>query len=109
MFTNDHPTRRKSIRNGVRLLSQDQIQITLSHCNGSKNWLQVKSHSISASTRSSVFVFQDNDYLIVRYLENVSGIVRCIEESNLDAEEKQEALEKAIKHMASVDYFKHIH
>ena len=108
MFTNEHPTRRLSTRNGVRLLSQDQIQITLSHCNGNKNWLQVKSHTISASTRSSVFIFHDNGHLIVRYLENVCGIVRCIEESNLNNADKQDTLEKAIKHMASVDYLKYV-
>jgi len=109
MFFNQHPTRRKSIRSGIQLLSQDHIQITLSHCGGIKYWLQVKSDSINASTRSSVFIFQDNGHLIVRYLENVSGIVRCIGQSSLNAEDKQGALEEAIKHMASVDYLKYVH
>jgi hypothetical protein len=107
MFANDLPTRRISIRGGTRLQSQDNIQITLSHCNGHEYWLQVKSISINASTRSSVAIFKDNGYLIIRYLENVCGVVGFLEQSDLDICDKQEALNKVIKIMASIDYFKY--
>ncbi len=109
MFANELPTRRTSERNGIRLRSQDDIQITLSRCNENKYWLQVKSHSIHASTRSSVNIFKDNRYLIIRYLENVCGVVRFLEESNLNPTDRQESLDGAIKVMASVDYLKWVH
>ncbi len=109
MFANDLPTRRTGERNGIMLRSQDDIRITLSCCDENKYWLQVKSHSIHASTRSSVNIFDDNRYLIIRYLETVCGVVRFLEESDLNPTDRQESLERAIKVMASVDYLKCIH
>lgn len=109
MFVNELPTRRIGIRNGVRLQSHDDIQITLSYGEDNRHWLQVKGDNLHASTRSSIFIFPDNGELIVKYLEKVCGEIRSLSQSSLSVLEKQDVLIYMLKHMASIDHFKSIH
>ncbi len=101
-------TRRKCERDSISYQS-GLIAATLSNKAGdrSKFWLQVKNGAnLRGSCRSSIFRTATNAEMISRYLAVVAGMVKAIDELNVDQEDKEDYLVQVMKNTCSISYYR---